>query len=191
VLWMSSTQRARDGAPAVPQDDGGESRAPRPARRSPPASHPSGFEAGAEWRPLGWADPGILRRARTVRAVEQRLAHRLRRPIAVDVDIEGRGGQSDRMATSAATALRSAMAAMAIMRVERSILRGRPPIRPRARAAARPAMVRSAISSLSNSAKAAKIPNAKRPLAVVVSICAPAPASTFSPRRGSADLRPC
>src|SRR5208282_1080947 len=40
------------------------------------------------------------------------------------------------MATSAATALRSAIAAMAIMSVERSILRGRPPIRPRARAAA-------------------------------------------------------
>jgi hypothetical protein len=41
--------------------------------------------------------------------------------------------------------------------------------------------VRSRISAASNSAKAAKIPKTKRPLAVVVSICAPALASTFKP----------
>ena len=86
-----------------------------------------------------------------------------------------------RLATSAATALRSDIADIAIMSVARSILRGRPPMRPRARAAASPAMVRSAISSRSNSANAAKMPNARRPLAVVVSICAPAPVSTFKP----------
>jgi hypothetical protein len=67
---------------------------------------------------------------------------------------------------------------------------GRPPMRPRARAAAKPAWVRSAISSRSNSAQAAKMPKASRPLAVAVSICAPAPASTLRPmprtRRSSA-----
>src|ERR1039457_1446178 len=86
---MSSVQRARDGALAVPQDDGGESRALRPARRSPPASHASAFEAAAEWRPLGWAGPLFPRRARAEHTVEQSLARRLRRPVAVDVDNRG------------------------------------------------------------------------------------------------------
>ncbi|KAG1364770.1 hypothetical protein G6F61_013681 [Rhizopus arrhizus] len=53
------------------------------------------------------------------------------------------------------------------------ILNGRPPFRPRARAEARPATVRSAINSRSNSASAAKIPNTSLPAAVVVSTAAP------------------
>ncbi len=44
-----------------------------------------------------------------------------------------------------------------------------------------PATVRSRISSRSNSASAAKMPNTRRPAAVVVSICAPWPASTRRP----------
>jgi len=50
------------------------------------------------------------------------------------------------------------------------ILNFRPPIRPWARAAAKPAWVRSAISSRSNSARAAKMPNTSLPDAVVVSM---------------------
>ena len=50
------------------------------------------------------------------------------------------------------------------------ILKGRPPLRPRARAEARPAMVRSEMSSRSNSARAAKIPKTGFPAAVVVSM---------------------
>lgn len=61
------------------------------------------------------------------------------------------------------------------------ILKGRPPWRPRARAEASPATVRSEISSRSNSAKAAKIPKTSLPAAVVVSIAAPRPVSTFKP----------
>jgi len=49
------------------------------------------------------------------------------------------------------------------------------------RAAANPARVRSAIRSRSNSASATKIPKNSRPFAVVVSIWAPAPASTLRP----------
>jgi hypothetical protein len=48
------------------------------------------------------------------------------------------------------------------------IVNGRPPVRPRARAEARPATVRSEISSRSNSAKAAKMPKTSLPAAVVV-----------------------
>ena len=44
-----------------------------------------------------------------------------------------------------------------------------------------PARVRSRISSRSNSASAAKIPNTRQPAAVVVSICAPCPVSTRRP----------
>ena len=44
-----------------------------------------------------------------------------------------------------------------------------------------PARVRSRISSRSNSARAAKMPNTRRPPAVVVSICVPWPASTRRP----------
>ena len=43
------------------------------------------------------------------------------------------------------------------------ILKGRPPLRPRARAEARPAMVRSEMSSRSNSARAAKMPKTSSP----------------------------
>jgi len=75
-----------------------------------------------------------------------------------------------RLATSPATDCRSAMAVMAILRVVTVILRGRPPFRPRARAAAKPARVRSAISSRSNSASDAKIPKHKRPFVVVINL---------------------
>ena len=61
------------------------------------------------------------------------------------------------------------MAAIAIRRVALVIFRGRPPRRPRARAAARPAWVRSRMRAASNSARAAKMLKIKRPLAVVVS----------------------
>ena len=50
-----------------------------------------------------------------------------------------------------------------------------------AREAVSPARVRSRISSRSNSASAAKMPNTRRPAAVVVSICAPCPVSTRRP----------
>ena len=53
--------------------------------------------------------------------------------------------------------------------------------RPRARAAASPALVRSMISSRSNSARAAKIPKTSFPLAEEVSIVAPCPVSTLNP----------
>jgi len=53
------------------------------------------------------------------------------------------------------------------------IVKGLPPTRPRARADARPATVRSEISSRSHSARAAKIPKTSFPAAVVVSIAAP------------------
>ena len=45
-----------------------------------------------------------------------------------------------------------------------------PPLRPRALAAFSPAIVRSRINSRSNSASAAKMPNTRRPAAVVVSM---------------------
>jgi len=50
------------------------------------------------------------------------------------------------------------------------IVRGRPPTRPRARAAANPARVRSRINCRSNSANAPNRWNTNRPPAVVVSI---------------------
>jgi hypothetical protein len=75
-----------------------------------------------------------------------------------------------RLATSLAFVFGSAIAAMAIFIVSMVILRGLPPNRPRALAAARPAFVRSRINSASNSARAANMPNIRRPLAVVVSI---------------------
>jgi hypothetical protein len=53
------------------------------------------------------------------------------------------------------------------------ILKGRPPLRPLARAEASPATMRSEINSRSNSAKAAKMPKTSLPAAVVVSIAAP------------------
>jgi len=46
-------------------------------------------------------------------------------------------------------------------------------------------LVRSIISSRSNSANAAKIPNTSRPLAVVVSMLAPCPVSTVIERQAS------
>ena len=69
----------------------------------------------------------------------------------------------NRRATSVALFWGSASAAIAIFRVAGVTLRGRPPTRPRARAAVKPACVRSRISSASNSANAAKIPKTKRP----------------------------
>src|SRR5665647_1386886 len=61
------------------------------------------------------------------------------------------------------------------------IVNGRPPVRPRARAEARPAIVRSEINSRSKSARAAKIPKTSLPAAVVVSIAAPWPVRTLRP----------
>ena len=78
-----------------------------------------------------------------------------------------------RCATSVVLASRSTMAAIAMRSAAFVILRGRPPRRPRARAAASPARVRSRISSASNSANAAKIPKTRRPFAVVVSNLGP------------------
>lgn len=57
------------------------------------------------------------------------------------------------------------------------------PQRPRAPAEARPAMVRSEMSSRSSSARAAQIPKTSFPAAVVVSMAAPCPVSTLSPTR--------
>ena len=56
----------------------------------------------------------------------------------------------------------------------------RPPTRPRARADASPARVRSVINSRSNSASA-KMPKTSLPAAVVVSIAAPWPVATRRP----------
>jgi hypothetical protein len=67
------------------------------------------------------------------------------------------------------------IAAIARRSLAAVILNGRPPFRPRARAEARPATVRSAISSRSNSASAAKMPKTSLPAAVVVSMAAPWP----------------
>jgi len=61
------------------------------------------------------------------------------------------------------------------------ILGRRPPFRPRARAEASPARVRSEIRSRSNSAREAKIPKTSLPEGVVVSIAAPWPVRTFKP----------
>jgi len=61
------------------------------------------------------------------------------------------------------------------------ILGLRPPLRPRARADASPARVRSQINSRSNYASAAKIPKTSFPAGVVVSMAAPWPLRTFSP----------
>src|SRR5918998_1407442 len=70
---------------------------------------------------------------------------------------------------------RRPMAAWASRSLAGVILYGRPPWRPRARAEASPALVRSTISSRSNSASAAKTPNISRPSGGVVSIVAPEP----------------
>lgn len=73
------------------------------------------------------------------------------------------------------------MAARARRNLAGVILKGRPPCLPRARADANPAFVRSAISSRSNSANAAKMPNTSLPAAVVVSMVTPWPVSTLRP----------
>ena len=73
------------------------------------------------------------------------------------------------------------MAAMASRTLAAVILKGGPPVRPRARAEARPALERSAISSRSNSASAAKMLNTSLPAGVVVSTEAPCPVSTLNP----------
>ena len=59
--------------------------------------------------------------------------------------------------------------------------RWQPRSRDGVRAAVSPALVRSRINSRSNSASAAKMPNTRRPAAVVVSIYAPCPVSTSRP----------
>ena len=69
--------------------------------------------------------------------------------------------------------LRLPMLAMASRSFAAVIFGLRPPTRPRARAEARPARVRSVMSSRSNSARAAKMPKTSLPAAVVVSIAAP------------------
>ena len=69
-----------------------------------------------------------------------------------------------RFARSCATVSRSAMARIALRSVVTSVFWGLPPILPLARAAARPARVRSTISSRSNSASVAKMPKTRRPL---------------------------
>ena len=56
---------------------------------------------------------------------------------------------------------------------------GRSPFRPRARADASPALVRSEISSPLKPASAAKIPKTSLPAGVVVSMAAPWPVSTL------------
>ena len=71
------------------------------------------------------------------------------------------------------------MAAIAIRNFSLIILRGLPPSRPLALAAASPALVLSRMRSASNSASAAKMPKTNRPLDVVVSIWAPVLAKTL------------
>lgn len=56
-----------------------------------------------------------------------------------------------------------------------------PPFLPLALAEVKPARVRSRMSSRSNSAKAANIPNISLPEAVLVSILAPCPVITLKP----------
>ena len=70
--------------------------------------------------------------------------------------------------------------AIASLTLDAVILNGAPPDLPLARAAAKPAFVLSMISSLSNSAKAAKILNTNFPEAVVVSRAVPCPVKTRS-----------
>ena len=65
------------------------------------------------------------------------------------------------------------MAAMANCSFVRVIFGLRPPFRPRARAEASPARVRSEIRSRSNSAREAKMPKTNLPAGVVVSMAAP------------------
>ena len=79
------------------------------------------------------------------------------------------------------------MDALATLTFAAVIFRGAPPFRPRARAAASPALVLSEINSRSNSARAAKIPKTSFPLGVVVSMEAPCPVRTLkvTPRSSS------
>ena len=74
-----------------------------------------------------------------------------------------------------------ASAAMAIISVARSILRGRPPKRPRARAAASPPWCARQSARARTRQTQRRCRTTRRPLAVVVSICAPAPVRTFKP----------
>jgi hypothetical protein len=68
---------------------------------------------------------------------------------------------------------RTFLAKSVLCKAQRRHFRLGPPLRPRARAAASPAIVLSRISSRSNSASGAKMPNTNLPAAVVVSIAAP------------------
>src|SRR6266568_5474298 len=74
------------------------------------------------------------------------------------------------LAISATVTSRASYRARASLTCSGESLAGRPPRRPRARAAARPTAARSAISSRSNSASAAKMWKIRRPVLVVVSI---------------------
>ena len=65
------------------------------------------------------------------------------------------------------------MADIAILSLAGVISGFRPPLLPRALADANPALVRSEMSSRSNSASAAKMPKTSLPAAVVVSMAAP------------------
>jgi len=71
------------------------------------------------------------------------------------------------------------IAVMARRSLAEVILYWPPPVRPRARADARPTLVRSDTSSRSNSARAAKMPNTSLPSGVAVLIDAPCPVSLF------------
>src|ERR1019366_7817382 len=73
------------------------------------------------------------------------------------------------------------MAAMAKRNLAEVILYWPPPLRPRARADAKPTLVRSETSSSSTSASAAKMPNTSLPSGVAVLIDAPCPVSTWKP----------
>src|SRR6266571_192473 len=94
--------------------------------------------------------------------------------------------------TPSALAISATVTSWALYRARASLvcsgesLAGRPPRRPRARAAARPTAARSAISSRSNSASAAKMWKIRRPVLVVVSIpsCSDANATPAAGQRG-------
>ena len=75
-----------------------------------------------------------------------------------------------RRATSSTVMLESRSIALAAARSPSLRDRGRPPLRPLARAASRPAVVRSRITERSNSASAAKTWNTSLPVAVDVSM---------------------
>lgn len=124
----------------------------------------------------------VLLRLQELRAVGPQL------PARGDVAVKGFAGDTQFRAEGADLGFLVPMAAMARRTLAGVILYGRPPVRPRARADARPATVRSEMRERSNSARAAKIPNTSLPEAVVVSMAAPSPVRTFSPMSRSVRL---